>query len=116
MSENMPNKSQTVHYTKGSVFGVYGCDRISNKIVGKGGKTKCIMPNSKTMGDKKDICTQGITRLRSSIIELNIGAKMSCTSVDMWGCHGITVFQAMLCESGLMGIAISTSGEMANAS
>ena len=76
MSENMPNKSQTVDYTKGSVFGVYGCDRISNKIVGKGGKTKCIMPNSKTMGDKKDICTQGITRLSSSIIELNIGAKI----------------------------------------
>jgi len=34
----------------------------------------------------------------------------------MWGYHGMTVFQAMLCESGLMGIDISTSGEMANAS
>jgi len=35
MSENMPNKSQTIDYTKGFVFGVYGCDRIWNKIVGE---------------------------------------------------------------------------------
>ena len=65
----------------------------------------------------KTTCTRGIIQLSSSIIWVKYrGEYIVYVRGYMWGWQGTRVFQPILCESELMGMAISTSADIANAS